>query len=81
VTSRASLISPALGKPGPDRTRLLAGAKMNGGKTLPKAWGKSLPKDVTANAKEGGPQGLLTNKTSSTQGGRVGIFFTLNKAN
>ena len=26
------------------------------------------------------PPGLLTNKSSSTQGGRVGIFFTLNQA-
>ena len=43
------------------------------GKTLPKAWGKLLPEDLTANPK-GGTPGLFTKKTSSTQGGRVGIF-------
>jgi len=56
VTLKASLISPALGKPAPDWTRLLAGAQMKVGRKLPKAWGKSLPEDLTANPKENDPQ-------------------------
>ena len=39
VTLKASLISPALGKPAPDRTRLLAGAQMKGAKRCPKLGG------------------------------------------
>ena len=56
VTLKASLISPAQGKPALDQTRLLAGTQMKGGITLPKAWGKSLPKDLTANPEGGDPQ-------------------------
>ena len=44
VTLKASLISPALGKPAPDRTRLLAGAQMKGAKRCPKLGGSRYPK-------------------------------------
>ena len=46
------------------------------GKTMPKAWGKSLPEDLTANPKGGDPQVYWHICTSSTHGGRVGIFFS-----
>ena len=46
------------------------------GKTMSKAWGKSLPEDLTANPKGGDPQVYWQICTSSTQGGRVRIFFS-----
>ena len=75
LTLKASLISPVLRKPGLDRTRLLACVLNERGKTLPKAWGKSLPKDLTGSLKGGDTQ-FIDKQKSSTQGGRVGIFFT-----
>jgi len=71
VTLKASLISPALGKPAPDQTRLLAGAQMKG---RPKLGGSpSLPEDLTANPKEGAPR--FIDKQNILHTGREGGNF------
>ena len=48
-------------------------------KTLPKAWGKSLPKGLTTSPKGGDPQ-VYWRTSYPPHRGRVEIFFTLNQA-